>query len=97
MYAEVGDILNAIREMDADVVSIETSRSKIELLSDFAAFQYPNEIGRGVYDIHAPRLSTTEEMVELLLRAAVLITHRRLWVNPDCGLELVHGLKWKLR
>jgi 5-methyltetrahydropteroyltriglutamate--homocysteine methyltransferase len=86
-YSEFGDILDAIAEMDADVLSIETSRSKMELLSDFGRFRYPNEIGPGVYDIHSPRVPTTEEMVELLERASKVIPVERLWVNPDCGLK----------
>ncbi len=86
-YSEFGDILEAIAEMDADVLSIETSRSKMELLSDFGRFRYPNEIGPGVYDIHSPRVPTTEEMVDLLERASKVIPVERLWVNPDCGLK----------
>ena len=86
-YSEFGGILAAIAEMDADVLSIETSRSKMELLSDFGHFKYPNEIGPGVYDIHAPRVPTAEEIVDLLERAAKVIPVGRLWVNPDCGLK----------
>lgn len=86
-YAEFGDILEAIAELDADVISIETSRSKMELLADFARFNYPNAIGPGVYDIHSPRVPTKEEMVELLLRAGMVLPTARLWVNPDCGLK----------
>jgi len=86
-YSEFGDILEAIAEMDADVISIETSRSKMELLADFARFRYPNEIGPGVYDIHSPRVPTGEEMAELLLRAGMVLPAARLWVNPDCGLK----------
>ena len=73
--------------MDADVISIEMSRSKMELLANFARFRYPNEIGLGVYDIHSPRVSTREEMAELLLRAGMVLSAARLWVNPDCGLK----------
>lgn len=86
-YSEFGEILEAIAEMDADVISIETSRSKMELLADFARFRYPNEIGPGVYDIHSPRVPTTEEMMTLLLRAGQVLSAERLWVNPDCGLK----------
>ena len=86
-YAEFGDILDAIAEMDADVLSIETSRSRMELLVDFARFRYPNEIGPGVYDIHSPRVPTSGEMVELLERAGRVLPVRQLWVNPDCGLK----------
>jgi 5-methyltetrahydropteroyltriglutamate--homocysteine methyltransferase len=86
-YSEFGDILGAIAELDADVISIETSRSKMELLGDFARFQYPNEIGPGVYDIHSPRVPAKEEMADLLLRAGRVVPAERLWVNPDCGLK----------
>jgi 5-methyltetrahydropteroyltriglutamate--homocysteine methyltransferase len=86
-YSEFGDILGAIARMDADVLSVETSRSKMELLSDFAAFQYPNQIGPGVYDIHSPRVPTVEEMLTLLERAVRVLPARQLWVNPDCGLK----------
>jgi 5-methyltetrahydropteroyltriglutamate--homocysteine methyltransferase len=86
-YSEFGDILDAIAEMDADVLSIETSRSKMELLVDFARFRYPNEIGPGVYDIHSPRVPTLGEMVELLERAGQVLPAVQLWVNPDCGLK----------
>ncbi|MCA1958556.1 MAG: 5-methyltetrahydropteroyltriglutamate--homocysteine S-methyltransferase [Nitrospira sp.] len=86
-YSEFGDILGAIAELDADVISIETSRSKMELLRDFARFQYPNEIGPGVYDIHSPRVPAEEEMADLLLRAGRVVPVERLWVNPDCGLK----------
>lgn len=86
-YSEFGDILDAIAELDADVISIETSRSKMELLGDFARFRYPNEIGPGVYDIHSPRVPTKEEMADLLVRAGQVLPVERLWVNPDCGLK----------
>jgi len=86
-YSEFGDILGAIAEMDADVLSIETSRSKMELLSDFGRFRYPNEVGPGVYDIHSPRVPTVEEMLDLLRRAATVLPAKQLWVNPDCGLK----------
>jgi 5-methyltetrahydropteroyltriglutamate--homocysteine methyltransferase len=86
-YSEFGDILEAIAKMDADVMSIETSRSKMELLHDFARFRYPNAIGPGVYDIHSPRVPTREEMSDLLAHAARVLPPGQLWVNPDCGLK----------
>jgi 5-methyltetrahydropteroyltriglutamate--homocysteine methyltransferase len=86
-YAEFGDILPAVAEMDADVISIETSRSKMELLDDFGRFAYPNQVGPGVYDIHSPRVPTVDEMMQLLRRAAAVLPVERLWVNPDCGLK----------
>jgi 5-methyltetrahydropteroyltriglutamate--homocysteine methyltransferase len=86
-YAEFGDILGAIAEMDADVISIETSRSQMALLADFGRFAYPNQVGPGVYDIHAPRVPSVDEMEGLLRRAAKVLPRERLWVNPDCGLK----------
>lgn len=86
-YAEFNDILPAIAALDADVITIETSRSDMELLAGFGAFAYPNEIGPGVYDIHSPRVPTTDDMVRLLRKAAAVIPAGRLWVNPDCGLK----------
>jgi 5-methyltetrahydropteroyltriglutamate--homocysteine methyltransferase len=86
-YSEFGDILEAIAALDADVLSIETSRSKMELFRDFGRSQYPNEVGPGVYDIHSPRVPTTAEMDDLLSRAARVLPPSRLWVNPDCGLK----------
>ncbi|MFD2935851.1 5-methyltetrahydropteroyltriglutamate--homocysteine S-methyltransferase [Spirosoma flavum] len=86
-YAEFNDIIGAITDLDADVITIETSRSQMELLDAFARFDYPNEIGPGVYDIHSPRVPTVEEMVELLQKAANVLPTRNLWVNPDCGLK----------
>jgi 5-methyltetrahydropteroyltriglutamate--homocysteine methyltransferase len=86
-YSEFGDILEAIVEMDADVLSIESSRSGMLLLSDFARCRYPNFIGPGVYDIHSPRVPTSGEMEALLARAAESLPPERLWVNPDCGLK----------
>jgi 5-methyltetrahydropteroyltriglutamate--homocysteine methyltransferase len=86
-YSEFNDIIESVAAMDADVVSIETSRSKMELLDAFARFEYPNEIGPGVYDIHSPRVPAEEEIVDLLRRAAGVIDPERLWVNPDCGLK----------
>ncbi len=86
-YSEFNDILPSIAALDADVITIETSRSKMELLDGFGAFRYPNEIGPGVYDIHSPRVPDTAAMVRLLERASTVIPVERLWVNPDCGLK----------
>jgi 5-methyltetrahydropteroyltriglutamate--homocysteine methyltransferase len=86
-YAEFNDIIQAIAALDADVITIETSRSQMELLQAFEHFDYPNEIGPGVYDIHAPRLPSVAEMLALLERASQGIRLDRLWVNPDCGLK----------
>ena len=86
-YSEFGDILPAIAALDADVITIETSRSDMELLRDFGSFHYPNEIGPGVYDIHSPRIPGEAELEKLLTKALDVIPARRLWVNPDCGLK----------
>ncbi|RYU97301.1 5-methyltetrahydropteroyltriglutamate--homocysteine S-methyltransferase [Emticicia agri] len=86
-YSEFNDIIEHIAAMDADVITIETSRSQMELLKAFADFKYPNEIGPGVYDIHSPRIPSTEEMVILLEKALEVIPARNIWVNPDCGLK----------
>lgn len=86
-YSEFNDILPAIASMDADVITIETSRSNMELLDAFGEFAYPNEIGPGVYDIHSPRVPRVEEMEALLDKAAQVVPVQRLWVNPDCGLK----------
>jgi 5-methyltetrahydropteroyltriglutamate--homocysteine methyltransferase len=86
-YSEFNDILPEIASMDADVITIETSRSDMELLQGFADFDYPNEIGPGVYDIHSPRVPDREEMVRLLQKAAAVVSPDKLWVNPDCGLK----------
>lgn len=86
-YSEFNDILPAIAAMDADVITIETSRSRMELLDAFVRFAYPNEIGPGVYDIHSPRIPDTHEMLMLLEKALQHIQPRQLWVNPDCGLK----------
>lgn len=87
-YSEFNDIIEDIAAMDADVITIETSRSQMELLDAFAAdFKYPNDIGPGVYDIHSPRVPSTEEMVELLRKAKAVVPAEQLWVNPDCGLK----------
>ncbi|WP_314409438.1 5-methyltetrahydropteroyltriglutamate--homocysteine S-methyltransferase [Pseudomonas kuykendallii] len=86
-YSEFNDVIESIAAMDADVITIETSRSDKELLEAFEAFAYPNDIGPGVYDIHSPRVPETAEMVGLLSKAARRIPTERLWVNPDCGLK----------
>ena len=86
-YSEFNDIMQAIAGMDADVITIETSRSNMELLEAFKDFQYPNEIGPGVYDIHSPNIPSVESIVALLEKAAQRIPENRLWVNPDCGLK----------
>ncbi|TAK92394.1 MAG: 5-methyltetrahydropteroyltriglutamate--homocysteine S-methyltransferase [Burkholderiaceae bacterium] len=86
-YAEFNDILDSIAAMDADVITIETSRSDMELLRGFQQFEYPNDIGPGVYDIHSPRVPQVREMERLLEKAAQVIPAERLWVNPDCGLK----------
>jgi 5-methyltetrahydropteroyltriglutamate--homocysteine methyltransferase len=86
-YSEFNDIIAAVADMDADVLSMETSRSRMELLDAFARFAYPNEIGPGVYDIHSPRVPAEAEMVDLLRRAVRVIDPQRVWVNPDCGLK----------
>jgi 5-methyltetrahydropteroyltriglutamate--homocysteine methyltransferase len=86
-YSEFNDIIGAIAAMDADVITIETSRSDMELLQVFNTFNYPNEIGPGVYDIHSPNIPTEQQIVQLMRKAAEKIPARRLWVNPDCGLK----------
>ncbi|QWV98795.1 5-methyltetrahydropteroyltriglutamate--homocysteine S-methyltransferase [Geomonas nitrogeniifigens] len=86
-YSEFGDILPSIVAMDADVLSIESSRSRMELLSHFRQYGYPNDVGPGIYDIHSPRVPTVEEMTTLLGLAAEVLPAERLWVNPDCGLK----------
>lgn len=86
-YSEFNDIIESIAEMDADVITIETSRSDMELLEAFESFQYPNEIGPGVYDIHSPNIPSQTHIVELMQKAAKRVPAERLWVNPDCGLK----------
>lgn len=86
-YSEFNDIIASIADMDADVITIETSRSDMELLDVFDEFKYPNEIGPGVYDIHSPNIPTQEHIVQLMRKAAERIPAERLWVNPDCGLK----------
>lgn len=98
-YSEFNDIIESIAYMDADVITIECSRSQMELLQAFSNFNYPNEIGPGVYDIHSPRVPSTEEMLALLEKAQKVIPADQIWVNPDCGLktrkweETEHALK----
>lgn len=86
-YSEFNDMISHIAAMDADVITIECSRSQMELLDAFAEFRYPNEIGPGVYDIHAPRIPSRTEMVRLMEKAGEVIPADQLWVNPDCGLK----------
>ena len=86
-YCEFNDIMDSIAALDADVITIETSRSDMELLESFEEFEYPNEIGPGVYDIHSPNVPSVEWIEALLAKAAQRIPAERLWVNPDCGLK----------
>ena len=89
-YSEFNDIIQNIAEMDADVITMECSRSQMELLEAFAKFKYPNDIGPGVYDIHSPRVPSKKEMVGLMKKANAVIPEKQLWVNPDCGLKTRH-------
>lgn len=89
-YSEFNDMIESIAAMDADVITIECSRSQMELLDAFAGFKYPNDIGPGVYDIHSPRVPSKEEMVALMEKARAVIPAEQLWVNPDCGLKTRH-------
>ena len=89
-YSDFNDIIEDIAAMDADVITIECSRSQMELLDAFATFKYPNDIGPGVYDIHSPRVPSKEEMVALLEKARTVVPANQLWVNPDCGLKTRH-------
>jgi len=86
-YSDFNDIIAAVAAMDADVISIETSRSQMKLLDAFANFSYPNDIGPGIYDIHSPRVPSQQEMEDLLEKALRVLTPEQLWVNPDCGLK----------
>ncbi len=86
-YSEFNDIIESIAALDADVISIEASRSDMELLSAFVKFKYPNEIGPGVYDIHSPRVPETEEIMGRLKKVLQAVPAERLWINPDCGLK----------
>ncbi|HRP55803.1 5-methyltetrahydropteroyltriglutamate--homocysteine S-methyltransferase [Agriterribacter sp.] len=89
-YSEFNDIIQNIAEMDADVITIECSRSQMELLHAFSDYKYPNDIGPGVYDIHSPRVPSKEEMIALVEKAMAVIPAQQLWVNPDCGLKTRH-------
>ncbi len=86
-YSDFNGIIGAIKDLDADVISIETSRSQMELLDAFATFKYPNEIGPGVYDIHSPRVPEVDEIVGLIDKACGLLDPSQIWINPDCGLK----------
>ncbi len=86
-YAEFNDIIDSIGAMDADVISVETSRSAMELLEAFVDYKYPNQIGPGVYDIHSPRVPKASEMEYLLDKALKVLDAKQVWVNPDCGLK----------
>ena len=86
-YCEFNDIMDSIAALDADVITIETSRSDMDLLEAFKEFEYPNEIGPGVYDIHSPNVPDVEWIEALLKKAAESVPAERLWVNPDCGLK----------
>lgn len=86
-YCEFNDVIHAIADLDADVITLESSRSEMELLQAFESFAYPNEMGPGVYDIHSPRVPSTQEIIDNLERAVQYIPAERLWVNPDCGLK----------
>ncbi len=86
-YSEFNDIISSIADMDADVITIETSRSEMELLDAFVNFKYPNEIGPGVYDIHSPRVPSSEEIEHLINKAKQVLPKSHIWINPDCGLK----------
>jgi 5-methyltetrahydropteroyltriglutamate--homocysteine methyltransferase len=86
-YSEFNDVMDSIAAMDADVISIECSRSNMELLNLFKQEKYPNEIGPGVWDIHSPRVPTLEELEQLIQKAVDVIDIKNLWINPDCGLK----------
>jgi 5-methyltetrahydropteroyltriglutamate--homocysteine methyltransferase len=86
-YAEFGDVLQAIIDMDADVISLEAARSEMAIVADLARAGYPNEVGPGVWDIHSPRVPSTEEIRDRLRAAVAAFPSQRLWVNPDCGLK----------
>ncbi|MDO4881000.1 MAG: 5-methyltetrahydropteroyltriglutamate--homocysteine S-methyltransferase [Capnocytophaga sp.] len=89
-YSEFNDMIEPIADMDADVITIECSRSQMELLDVFGDFKYPNEIGPGVYDIHSPRVPSQQEMTDLMKKAISVVPKEQLWVNPDCGLKTRH-------
>jgi 5-methyltetrahydropteroyltriglutamate--homocysteine methyltransferase len=91
-YADFNDIIEAIGNLDADVISIESYRSKMELLDAFEDYDYPNDIGPGVYDIHSPRIPGEDEIVDLIEKAISILNPDQVWVNPDCGLKT---RRWK--
>ena len=86
-YSSFNDVIKSIAELDADVITIETSRNNLELLKSFDNFNYPNQIGPGVYDIHSPRIPTIDEIVEQIDKILHYIPKEKLWINPDCGLK----------
>jgi 5-methyltetrahydropteroyltriglutamate--homocysteine methyltransferase len=86
-YAEFGDVMAALIDMDADVISLEAARSEMAIVADLASTGYPNEVGPGVWDIHSPRVPSTAEITERIRAAAALFPASRLWINPDCGLK----------
>lgn len=86
-YSEFNQIIASVAALDADVITIEISRSDMDLLKAFEAFAYPNEIGPGVYDIHSPNIPDIDTITALIDKAAALIPIERLWINPDCGLK----------
>ena len=86
-YSAFNDIIESIADMEADVITIETSRSSMALLDAFKEFAYPNQVGPGVYDIHSPNIPTQEQIIQLMQKAARYLPADRLWVNPDCGLK----------
>ena len=86
-YSEFGEVIGAIAELDADVTSIEAARSAMEILDDLNAIGFRNGVGPGVYDIHSPRVPSTDEITDSLRAALKAVPAGRLWVNPDCGLK----------
>jgi 5-methyltetrahydropteroyltriglutamate--homocysteine methyltransferase len=86
-YCDFNDVIESIAAFDADVISMEASRSQMELLRAFAKFEYPNEVGPGIWDIHSPRVPSVDEMADSLRAAIEVVPVDRLWVNPDCGLK----------
>jgi 5-methyltetrahydropteroyltriglutamate--homocysteine methyltransferase len=86
-YLDFNAIIKQIAQMDADVITIETSRSYMALLEVFDSYQYPNEIGPGVYDIHSPNIPSVKAILTLLEQASTKVPSANLWVNPDCGLK----------
>jgi 5-methyltetrahydropteroyltriglutamate--homocysteine methyltransferase len=89
-YSDFNDVLEAIMEMDADVLAIEASRSGMRVLEAFRRYRYPREVGPGVYDVHSPRVPEADEILDRLREALRLVPADRLWVNPDCGLKTRH-------